>query len=103
MPRPKKSVPAYLLHRPSGQAVVKFTAADGTRRMLYLGVFNSPESREEYERVLASLRKGDAPPAVATPGGARVDLTVTEALAAYVEHVQVYYPPRSARNHFDAL
>ena len=61
MVRPKKSVPAYLLHRPSGQAVVKFTTADGSRHMLYLGAFNSPESREEYERVLASLRKGGAP------------------------------------------
>src|SRR5437773_2185839 len=60
MPRPKKFVPSYLLHRPSGQAVAKFTTSDGRRYMLYLGVFNSSASREEYERLLASLRTGES-------------------------------------------
>jgi hypothetical protein len=46
---PKKSaVPSYRLHKASGQARVLIRG-----RHVYLGKFNSPESREKYRRTLA--------------------------------------------------
>jgi len=47
---PRKSVPSYRLHKPSGQAR---TIIDG--RHIYLGKFNSPESRRKYVRLLAEM------------------------------------------------
>ena len=51
MPRPTKSVPSYLHHKASGQAYCVIRRADGSREQIYLGPYNSPESREEYARV----------------------------------------------------
>ena len=48
---PRQSVPSYRLHKPSGQAR---TIIHG--RHIYLGKYNSPESREKYARLLAELR-----------------------------------------------
>lgn len=45
----RKSVPAYRLHKPSGQAR---TIING--RHYYLGKYNSPESRQKYARLLAT-------------------------------------------------
>jgi hypothetical protein len=56
MPRPRNPLPSYRLHRQSGQAVVTVRTADGRRRDLLLGPYNSPGSKAEYERVLAELR-----------------------------------------------
>jgi hypothetical protein len=51
--RPQK-IPSYRLHKPSGQAVVTLNSRD-----FYLGEWKSPESRTEFERLLAEwLRNG---------------------------------------------
>jgi hypothetical protein len=55
MPR-KSSVPSYRLHKASGQAR---TIVNG--RHVYLGKYGSPESRQQYARILAEA----ALPAVA--------------------------------------
>jgi len=47
---PRQSVPSYRLHKPSGQAR---TIING--RHIYLGKFNSPESRQRYARLLAEI------------------------------------------------
>ena len=52
---PRKSVPSYRLHKPSGQAR---TIIDG--RHVYLGKYNSPESRQRYARLLAELAQPGA-------------------------------------------
>ena len=44
---PRKSVPSYRLHKPSGQAR---TIIGG--RHVYLGKYNSPESRQRYARLI---------------------------------------------------
>ena len=49
MPR-RKGVPAYRLHKPSGQARV---ISDG--RHVYLGPYGSEESKAEYERLIRKL------------------------------------------------
>lgn len=102
MPRPVNAVPTYRLHKPSGQAVVAVQTADGTRKMLYLGVYGTPESRKEYERVLATLRTSPILKSSKLPAGPG-SLTINEALLLYSKHVSSYYPPDSARGHFDAL
>jgi integrase len=52
-------LPAYRHHVASGQAVVTLTdALSKRRRDVYLGAFGSPESRAEYERVIADWLAG---------------------------------------------
>lgn len=102
MPRPAKSVPSYLHHKASGRAYCVLRRADGSREQVYLGPYNSPESREEYARVLAG--HSPAPPepdpsnpcAVASAG----PLTVTELILRWMEHAETYYrrPDGTATN-----
>jgi integrase len=48
MPRGRNDIPTYRRHRASGQAVVTLNGVDH-----YLGKWNSPESRAEYDRIIA--------------------------------------------------
>ena len=66
MPR-SRTVPSYRLHKPSGQAVVTLRTAEGGRRDVYLGVYNSPESRAEYGRLIAEQATAPLTANVATP------------------------------------
>ena len=58
------------------------------RRRHYLGMYGSPESRENYNRLIAEWLDRDRQPHVATP---QVDLTVAEVLLAFTEHAHRYY------------
>ena len=49
----------YRLHRASGLALVEIHG-----RRIYLGKYNSPESRERYRRLISQLMSGE--PTVAT-------------------------------------
>ena len=69
-----KRIPKYRLHKPSGQAVVTVRGKD-----YYLGRHGSPESRSEYDRLVARLLSGD-------PGPARAGVTLAEVLGRYWEH-----------------
>ncbi len=71
MPRPKKLIPAYRLHKQSGQAIVT-VSQNGVRKEMTLGKYDSPESKEEYQRVLTNLAAGRS------STEAPVDLTVNE-------------------------
>lgn len=53
---PKRSKPAYSLHKATGQAQVRINGKDH-----YLGAYGSPESREIYEDLIAEwfARSGD--------------------------------------------
>ena len=53
MSRRALKVPSYCLHKASGRAVVRLGGRD-----VYLGEYGSPESHEEYERVIAEWRSG---------------------------------------------
>src|SRR5262249_32801420 len=89
MPK-KPRIPTYRLHKGSGQAVV---VLNGTS--VYLGKWNTPESRSEYERVIAEwLARGrtvphpipSSPPAEATD-----DLRVSELILAFFDHAKKHY------------
>jgi integrase len=81
-----RRVPSYRYHKASDQAVV---VLDG--RSHYLGAWNSPESRADYDRLiaewLASGRRASSPEpvsAVAAP-------TVAEVILAFWRHAEDHY------------
>jgi integrase len=92
MPR-KPRIPTYRLHKASRQAVVVLRGTS-----VYLGRWNSPESRAEYSRVVAEWLANDqslpapAPGRPASPaGGAAPPLTVNELILAFWQHAEKYY------------
>lgn len=97
MPRNPR-VPAYRLHKPSGQARVIVRG-----RHYYLGPYGSPESHEKYARLIAELAtKPDEP--VATPGQ---EMLVVQLLAAYWQYASGYYvkdgKPTSSLDHITLM
>jgi integrase len=76
---PKKTKPAYLLHRATGQARCRINGKDH-----YLGEFGSPESREKYEALVSEwfARNGDT---------TRHTITVDDLVLLYMEHVRQHY------------
>ncbi len=85
MPRKSGCIPAYSLHRSSGQAIVRIAGHDH-----YLGLHGSPESREKYDRLIAEwLSQGRQPIAVTvTP---ECGLLIHELLLKFVDHAERYY------------
>jgi len=77
--------PSYRHHKPTDQGVVTLNGRD-----FYLGRYNSPESRAEYDRLIAEwLTNGRTLPVAAS--GAGSDLTVNELLLRFVQWSEVYY------------
>src|SRR5689334_20237290 len=84
-----KSVPSYRLHKSTGQAVITIPLPGGRRRDIYLGKHNSPESLQEYGRIVAELAAGVIPlPAVALPA---TNYTIDMLLDAYLVHADQHY------------
>ncbi len=83
----RSRVPAYRLHKSSGQAVVTIPTASGNRRDYYLGIYGSPESHAEYARLLATLAAGHS----VLPASGGLDITVNEVLLAFVTWSQGHY------------
>ena len=80
---PRSRIPSYRLHSRSGQAVVTLNGHDH-----YLGVFDTPESHNRYEQLIAEwLANGRQLPSVEQPGS----LTITELLAGYLSFAEIYY------------
>jgi integrase len=81
-------VPAYRLHKQSGQAVVTLPDGLGRRRDILLGQHGSPESRREYARVLSEWETAGRrlPQPDTTP-----DIIIDELVLAYWKHAQPYY------------
>jgi hypothetical protein len=57
VPRTKKGAPPSYRRHSGGQACVTVRDKTGRRREILLGPFDSPESKAEYERVLAPQGK----------------------------------------------
>ena len=77
-------LPKYRHHKPSGQAVVTLGGHDH-----YLGRWQSPESRAEYDRRIGEwLASGrQRPPRESDPNG----LLLNEVILAYWRHAVAYY------------
>lgn len=85
---PSHRTPTYRHHKGSGQAVVTIGGRD-----YYLGRYGSPESRAEYDRLIAEwLAHGRSLPRSAS--GSVADLTVNELLLAYLRFADGYYVKR---------
>lgn len=74
-------IPSYRMHLASGQAIVTIK-----RRDLYLGPYNSPESKRAYNRIISEyLTVGES------FGVKPQDLTIAELLASYAKHCKGYF------------
>jgi len=77
--------PSYRLHKPSGQAVVTIDGHD-----FYLGRWNTPQSRAEYDRLIAEwLSNGRRLPSDQADLGER---TITEIILAFDKYAEQRYP-----------
>ena len=87
MPKRKGHVPAYRLHKPSGQARVIIN-----REHIYLGPYGSPESREKYARLIAEMSvSAETPSQPTTPQTSNQAMTIGEILVAYWGFAEGYY------------
>ena len=85
MSRKPGNIPTYSLHRASGQAIVRLSGRDH-----YLGPYDSPESREKYDRLIAEwLANGRQ--SVETPEASCEGLLINELLLKFVDHAERYY------------
>lgn len=95
MPKLKRQVPKYRLHKASGQAVVTVNSRD-----IYLGVHDSFESHAEYDRVIAEWKTTGR---VAGPNESPAGTTVDELILMYLDYAAVYYvkngEPTSTQQH----
>jgi integrase len=108
MPRLLRKLPSYRLHKPSGRAVVTLDGRDH-----YLGDFGTPESRAEYDRLLAEWladrRRRGVPAGSGSATAPLVDLTINELLLAFWHHAERHYrapdgaPTRELDNYRDSL
>ena len=100
MPRLSLRHPKYRKHKASGQAVVTLNGRD-----FYLGIYGTPESRAEYDRLVGEWQLNNRQ----HPASVRADgLTVDELILAYDAHVTAYYQkngkPTTSQQHIrDAL
>src|SRR3954451_15189489 len=90
--RPKGSVPSYCLHKQSGQACFNWPLGGGKYKTILLGKHGSPESHQEYERLLTEWRAsgGGAPP-VKADGRTPSDLTLYEVALQFDKHAAKRY------------
>jgi hypothetical protein len=74
--------PSYRRHKPSNQAVVTIGCRD-----FYLGLYGSPASRAEYDRLIAEWLTSGRRHSQSDPGG----LSINELLVAYLDFADGYY------------
>jgi integrase len=88
MPRLTHQLPSYRLHRASYQAVVTLGGRD-----YYLGEFNSPESRTEYDRLIQEwLVNNRRRTAARSPGDQNISsIVINELVTAYWDFALGYY------------
>jgi hypothetical protein len=82
----KKRQPSYCLHRATGQAVVRIGGHD-----FYLGKFDTPESRAEYDRLIAEWYANGRSLAPRTGDGHDTGLSINKLLLAFWRHAEEHY------------
>jgi integrase len=84
----KNQVPAYRLHKQSGQAVVTLNdTVTGERKDRLLGTHGTRSSRQEYARVIGEWQARGRRLGLASP----TDLTVAELAVRFLKHAESYY------------
>ena len=77
MPRRKKK-PSYSLHTPTGQAYSRLNG-----KVVYLGKYGTPESKDQYDEVVAAWLEGQ--------NSDKFTLTIDELALKYLKHCETYY------------
>jgi hypothetical protein len=98
---PDRAISSQRIHATSQpkQALCVVRLANGQRKTVYLGTWQSAASRAEYARIVALVSANGGIYPESAP-----DLTINEALVRYIKHVDAYYvdpegrPCRSADN-----
>ena len=80
---PKKNIPSYRLHKPTGQAIVSLQG-----KMFYLGKHKSKESRVKYNELIADYLSNDCR---LPPTRSRTEITVEELALRFQEWAAGYY------------
>src|SRR4051812_42576172 len=98
MPRKRNPVPKYLHHKPTGQSFIwVYDAITGKRRPVYLGAYDSRDSKKRYGEFAEKIERGNLPPApphplsLATPPAAGEQITVAILAVAFLQHCAAYY------------
>jgi integrase len=86
MPKLVHQLPKYALHKPTGQARVKFNG-----KVTYLGRFGSPESKELYAQFVASLGNPQVAKKAASAPSQNSNPLVGELVIQFYQHAEVYY------------
>ncbi len=87
MPSKLRKPPAYRLHKPTGQAVVRIDGRD-----FYLGRHGTDASHEAYRRLIAGWATSPRPDTASSRSTVGLDLTINELMVAYWDkHVTCYY------------
>jgi hypothetical protein len=93
MPRTRQEIPTYrkiTSGRATVRAAVTVYSADGTRTNVILpGPFGSPESKAEYEAILAQLRANDG--CLLAERQTKHDITIAEIVLKFMQHAEKYY------------
>jgi len=87
-----RRIPSYRFHKASRQAIVVLGG-----HTHYLGKWNSPESRDEYDRIMSEWFAAGRSKAVPPPSATEYRATVGEVLLAYWRHAEGYYRDREGR------
>lgn len=90
---PKKKLPSYLLHKPTGQARCRINGKDH-----YLGAYGTDESRVRYGKLLADMAGGiPVDPIAAKPDADDLGPSVSELILVFKEHAKVHYAKGNKR------
>lgn len=88
----RPGVPAYLRHRASGQAITVVRTENGTRKQIYLGRHDSPESHRKYREILARYLDPASERSPATkPTSTTHPWTVADVVARFLAWADTYY------------
>ena len=81
------SFPSYRLHKSSGQAIVTVGGRDH-----YLGLHNTPESKQKYTRLIQEWLASNRAPVPTGPAGvSAAAVSINELTLAFWEHAKKYY------------
>lgn len=83
--------PRYRLHKASGQAILVLD-----RKMIYLGTYDTPESRAKYQRELAKWLTNSAASSLSNEQIVPVsqsasEQTINDVILAFSQHAMSYY------------